>query len=46
MLRLLPGLKDCEVIKYAYAIEYDAINPLELLPSLETKRVKNLFTAG
>ena len=46
MLRLLPGLKNCEVIKYAYAIEYDAINPLELLPSLETKRVKNLFTAG
>ena len=46
MLRLLPGLKNCEVIKYAYAIEYDAINPLELNPSLETKKVKNLFTAG
>ncbi len=46
MLRLLPGLKDCEVIKYAYAIEYDAIDPLELKPSLETKRIKNLFTAG
>ena len=46
MLRLLPGLKDCEVIKYAYAIEYDAIDPLELNPSLETKRIKNLFTAG
>ncbi len=46
MLRLLPGLKDCEVIRYAYAIEYDAIDPLELWPSLETKHVKNLFTAG
>lgn len=46
MLRALPGMKDCEVIKYAYAIEYDAINPLELWPSLETKRINNLFTAG
>lgn len=46
MIRLLPGLKDCEVIRYAYAIEYDAINPLEVLPSLETKRVSGLFTAG
>jgi len=46
MIRLLPGLKDCEVIRYAYAIEYDAISPLELYPSLETKIVNNLFTAG
>lgn len=46
MIRLLPGLKDCEVIRYAYAIEYDAISPLELKPSLETKIIKNLFTAG
>ena len=46
MIRLLPGLKDCEVIRYAYAIEYDAIDPLELWPSLETKLVKNLFTVG
>ena len=46
MIRLLPGLKDCEVIRYAYAIEYDAIDPLELWPSLETKLVKNLLTAG
>ena len=46
MIRLLPGLKDCEVIRYAYAIEYDAIDPLELWPSLETKVIKNLFTAG
>lgn len=46
MLRLLPGLKDCEVIRYAYAIEYDAIDPQELWPSLETKLVEGLFTAG
>lgn len=46
MIRLLPGLKNCEVIRYAYAIEYDAIDPLELWPTLETKIVKNLFTAG
>ncbi len=46
MIRLLPGLKNCEVIRYAYAIEYDAINPLEVKPSLETKRVSGLFTAG
>ena len=46
MIRSLPGLKNVEVIKYAYAIEYDAINPLELKVSLETKKVNNLFCAG
>ncbi len=46
MIRLLPGLKNCEVVRYAYAIEYDAIDPLELWPTLETKVVNNLFTAG
>ena len=46
MLRLLPGLENCEVIKYAYAIEYDAVDPLEIWPSLETKIVSGLFTAG
>ena len=46
MIRELPGLRNCEVIRYAYAIEYDAISPLELWPSLETKLVNNLFTAG
>ncbi len=46
MLRKLPGFKDCVVARYAYAIEYDAINPLQLWPSLETKLVKNLFCAG
>ena len=46
MIRLLPGLENCEVVRYSYAIEYDAIDPLELWPSLETKIIKNLFTAG
>ncbi len=46
MIRLLPGLKDCEVIRYAYAIEYDAINPLNLWPTLETKLIRGLFCAG
>ena len=46
ILRLLPGLENCEVIRYSYAIEYDAIDPTILYPSLETKLVKNLFTAG
>ncbi len=46
MIRMLPGLKDCEVVRYAYAIEYDAINPLEIKASLETKRIHGLFTAG
>ncbi|MDD3809015.1 MAG: tRNA uridine-5-carboxymethylaminomethyl(34) synthesis enzyme MnmG [Erysipelotrichaceae bacterium] len=46
MIRTLPGLENCKILKYAYAIEYDAINPLQLWPSLETKVVKNLYTAG
>lgn len=46
MIRTIPGLENCEIIKYAYAIEYDAIDPLQLWPSLETKVIKNLYTAG
>ncbi|MGI6608023.1 MAG: tRNA uridine-5-carboxymethylaminomethyl(34) synthesis enzyme MnmG [Erysipelotrichaceae bacterium] len=46
MLYSLPGFKNHVVDKYAYAIEYDAIDPLHLLPSLETKLVENLFCAG
>ena len=46
MIRTIPGLENCEILKYAYAIEYDAIDPLQLWPSLETKVIKNLFTAG
>ncbi|AMC94547.1 tRNA uridine 5-carboxymethylaminomethyl modification enzyme GidA [Erysipelothrix larvae] len=46
MLRTIPGLENCEVQKYGYAIEYDAIDPLQLSPSLEVMRVPGLFTAG
>lgn len=46
MVHSLPGLENCTILKYAYAIEYDAIDPLQLWPSLETKVLKNLFAAG
>lgn len=46
MIRTIPGLENCVILKYAYAIEYDAIDPLQLWPSLETKVIENLFTAG
>ena len=46
MVHSLKGLENAKILKYAYAIEYDAINPLQLMPSLETKIIKNLFTAG
>ena len=46
MVHSLKGLENARILKYAYAIEYDAINPLQLKASLETKLIKNLFTAG
>lgn len=46
MVHSLPGLEHCTIQKYAYAIEYDAIDPLQMYPSLENKVVENLFTAG
>lgn len=46
MVHSLPGLENCIIEKYAYAIEYDAIDPLQMKPSLESKIVENLFTAG
>ena len=42
----IPGLEDAEIVRPAYAIEYDCIDPLSLKPSLESKIVKNLFCAG
>ncbi len=46
MVHSLPGLEQCVITKYAYAIEYDAIDPLELKSNLETKKISNLFFAG
>ncbi|VEU75895.1 tRNA uridine-5-carboxymethylaminomethyl(34) synthesis enzyme MnmG [Mycoplasmopsis columboralis] len=46
MIRSVPGLENAVIQKWGYAIEYDAINPLQLLPSLETKVIKGLYTAG
>lgn len=46
MLHSLAGLEHCEIEKYAYAIEYDAIDPLQCKPTLENKLVENLYTAG
>lgn len=46
MYRTVKGLENCEIMRYAYAIEYDAIDSLDLLPTLEFKKIKNLFTAG
>lgn len=46
MLRSLPGLDNCVIDKYAYAIEYDAIDPLQLKPTLELKSIEGLFCAG
>ena len=46
MIRTLPGLENCKVKKYAYAIEYDAIDPTQVNSNLESKKVSNLFFAG
>ena len=46
MLHSIKGLENVKVIRSGYAIEYDYVDPLELEPSLETKRVKGLFLAG
>jgi len=46
LVKTLPGLENAKILKYAYAIEYDAINPTQLNNNLETKLIKNLFTAG
>lgn len=46
MLHTVKGLEHAEIMRPAYAIEYDCIDPLELLPTLETKKIKGLYGAG
>ncbi len=46
LFRSVPGLEEVEVMRPAYAIEYDYVDPLELKPTLETKRIRGLFLAG
>ena len=46
LLRTLPGLENCVMLRPAYSVEYNYLPATQLLPSLETKLVKGLFTAG
>lgn len=46
MIATVPGLENAEMMRAGYAIEYDAIVPTQLWPTLETKKIRNLYTAG
>ncbi|HPF82880.1 MAG TPA: tRNA uridine-5-carboxymethylaminomethyl(34) synthesis enzyme MnmG [Bacilli bacterium] len=46
MVHSLPGMENAKILKYAYAIEYDAVYPTQMKLSLESKIIENLFTAG
>ena len=46
MYRTVPGLENCKIVRNAYAIEYDCIDPRQLYPTLEFKDVKGLFSGG
>ncbi|MBR2768701.1 MAG: tRNA uridine-5-carboxymethylaminomethyl(34) synthesis enzyme MnmG [Solobacterium sp.] len=46
MTHTLPGFEHCVIKKYAYAIEYDAVDPVQMKPDLENRVIENLFTAG
>ena len=46
MYRSVPGLENAKIVRNAYAIEYDCINPMQLKPSLEFKKISGLFSAG
>ncbi|WP_200814231.1 tRNA uridine-5-carboxymethylaminomethyl(34) synthesis enzyme MnmG [Megasphaera vaginalis (ex Bordigoni et al. 2020)] len=45
-LQTIPGLEDVKIMRPGYAIEYDCLDPLQLTPSLETKKISGLFSAG
>lgn len=45
-LRTIPGLRNVRICRPAYAVEYDYIDPMQLKPSLETRRLEGLFSAG
>lgn len=46
MYRSVAGLEHCEIMRYAYAIEYDCVDTLDIYPTLEFKKVKGLYSAG
>lgn len=46
MVQSLPGFQKAVIQRFAYAVEYDAVNPLELTPGLQSRKLKGLFTAG
>lgn len=46
MYRSVAGLENCEIMRYAYAIEYDCIDTLDIYPTLEFKKVRGIYTAG
>jgi len=46
MLRTIPALRNARITRFGYAVEYDAIDPSELSPTMEARRVRNLFLAG
>jgi len=45
-IRSIKGLEDCEIVRFGYAIEYDFVDPRELKPTLEVKKIKGLYLAG